>query len=415
MTKYRLGFIAIVAGLSIAIPTSSFATPNGVDNRPAEYQNGTLPPATTDTPAEGEGVNGQVLQLPLHYQERWADELKIVDDQLNSLNAEIMVLNDKITQTDTDLKLIKAKINETDTNLLNLSSEIRLTEKDYLLAKNQYDNYMRMEQIRGTETGSPLMQAIFSASSLSDIVSRYIDSVSFIKQGEDIAKRVKDRELELKGKKEDYTLLKEKQLQFEKEYTAKLDGFKQDKKNVLLKLKQVGDKRQEEEKRIKLEQDKLIQDALKLLESKGSAEGVTFEGFDTSLVGFDSSKSQFVVKEAMTHLGVPYVWGGTTVNGFDCSGLMQYVYAKAGVKIPRVARQQQDFGFQISPYEVQAGDLVFYKDPAVHVIMYIGGGMYIHAPQPGDVVRIEKYNPSQWTSAVRVIGSSELALSKEVF
>lgn len=94
-----------------------------------------------------------------------------------------------------------------------------------------------------------------------------------------------------------------------------------------------------------------------------------------------------VVNEAYKHLGKPYVYGATGPNSFDCSGLTQYVYRTAvGIEISRTTYTQINVGTPISASQLQPGDLVFTS--ADHVQIYIGNGKVIHAPQPGDVVKI---------------------------
>jgi peptidoglycan DL-endopeptidase CwlO len=117
----------------------------------------------------------------------------------------------------------------------------------------------------------------------------------------------------------------------------------------------------------------------------------------------NSGDANELIATAKQFLGVPYVWGGTSPSGFDCSGFTQYVFRSVGIYLPRVARDQQDVGTRISPYNVQKGDLVFRGNPAYHVGIYIGGGKYIHAPQTGDVVKIATYNPAKFTTAARVL------------
>lgn len=114
-----------------------------------------------------------------------------------------------------------------------------------------------------------------------------------------------------------------------------------------------------------------------------------------------SGSSSAVVSTAYQYLGVPYVWGGTSPSGFDCSGFTSYVYRQMGVSIPRTARQQQNFGTKVSLSALQPGDLVFWGSPAYHVGIYIGGGSYIHAPTTGDVVRVATLKGA--TSATRVL------------
>ena len=115
------------------------------------------------------------------------------------------------------------------------------------------------------------------------------------------------------------------------------------------------------------------------------------------------SQAQQIILSTKDFLGVPYVWGGTTPNGFDCSGLMQYVFAKHGVTIPRVSQAQQASARNIPLSELRAGDLVFWGQPAYHVGLYIGDGYFIHAPQPGEVVKITHVSWFPYQSAGRVL------------
>jgi peptidoglycan DL-endopeptidase CwlO len=94
-----------------------------------------------------------------------------------------------------------------------------------------------------------------------------------------------------------------------------------------------------------------------------------------------------VVGIAMHYLGTPYVWGGASPAGFDCSGFVMYVYAQVGVSLPHSSYAQYGAGSPVSRGDLQPGDLVFF-DGLGHVGIYVGGGSFIHAPHTGDVVKI---------------------------
>lgn len=119
-----------------------------------------------------------------------------------------------------------------------------------------------------------------------------------------------------------------------------------------------------------------------------------------------SASASTITSYALTFLGVPYVWGGTTPSGFDCSGLVQYVYSHFGINLGRTTYTQQYAGTKISVASAQAGDLYFWGSygSAYHVAIALGGGQYVMAPAPGQNVMtgsVSSYTPS---FAVRVLG-----------
>ena len=138
-------------------------------------------------------------------------------------------------------------------------------------------------------------------------------------------------------------------------------------------------------------------------QSLGGTATVTNSGENN---GAESAKGSEAVNIAKQYLGTPYVWGGESPDGFDCSGLMQYVYNKLGYNISRTTYTQINDGSPVSKENLQPGDLVFFGDAGSphHVGMYIGNGQYLHAPQTGDVVKISDLNArSDFAGARRIV------------
>jgi peptidoglycan DL-endopeptidase CwlO len=126
---------------------------------------------------------------------------------------------------------------------------------------------------------------------------------------------------------------------------------------------------------------------------------------DNSLPG---DRYASVVSIAMQYLGVPYVWGGASPAGFDCSGFVMYVYAQVGVSLPHYTVAQWDYpnSVAVPESELEPGDLVFF-DGLGHVGIYVGNGEFIHAPHTGTVVSISSLSgwyASTFAGARRITG-----------
>jgi cell wall-associated NlpC family hydrolase len=124
-----------------------------------------------------------------------------------------------------------------------------------------------------------------------------------------------------------------------------------------------------------------------------------------AVVAGGSAAAQTAVRTALAQVGDPYVWGAAGPSAFDCSGLMQYAYAAAGISLPHSSAMQSTMGVPVSRSELRPGDLIFFYSPVSHVGMYIGNGQMVHASTSGQPVKIAPvdYMPS-YHSARRIAG-----------
>jgi cell wall-associated NlpC family hydrolase len=117
----------------------------------------------------------------------------------------------------------------------------------------------------------------------------------------------------------------------------------------------------------------------------------------------NSQAAQIAVDTAMAQRGKPYVWAASGPGSFDCSGLVAYAYAAAGIDLPHSSRMQASMGRPVSRDELQPGDLVAFYSPISHIGIYIGDGQMVHAPSSGDVVKI---------SPIDRMGGSPVAMTR---
>jgi cell wall-associated NlpC family hydrolase len=113
-----------------------------------------------------------------------------------------------------------------------------------------------------------------------------------------------------------------------------------------------------------------------------------------------------IVETALSFRGVPYRNGGSDPAGFDCSGLVQYVFAQHGVALPRETREQFEMGTDVRLAGIEPGDLIFFRTTASgpsHVGVAIGGDEFVHAPSTRGVVRVERFSAPYWAS--RIVGA----------
>lgn len=141
--------------------------------------------------------------------------------------------------------------------------------------------------------------------------------------------------------------------------------------------------------------------ALKGVSSSGSSSSGSSSGTSSSGSSSTSTASgAAIVAKTKQYLGVPYVWGGASPSGFDCSGLVYYVLNAVGISVPRSLAQQQSMGVAVAKSDLQPGDIVYFQNTYAngisHVGIYVGDGKFIHAPHSGSVVSYADLNSTYY-------------------
>ncbi|MEH7096131.1 C40 family peptidase [Neobacillus vireti] len=361
-----------------------------------------------------------------------------IDDfetKIQQLDNRISLAMDKSEQLNNQIKTQQGKIEET-------KGEIVDAQKSLDAHKLVYSERLKTIQLEGKQSIATYAELLFSSDNISEFLTRFTAISNIMESDTDLLNGLNEKEQALKNAEEklhnEFDQLKKSQTELASEQQKIAEDKKEieqelaDAKNTL-QNQQAQLAQQKAEEARKLAEQKAAEQARQLAQQQAQqraqqaqqkahqpARQTEQQAPETqapvsstpvkpappavAAPPADSGSASAIIAYAKQFLGTPYVWGGTTPSGFDCSGFTSYVFRNAaGINLPRVARDQQDVGIRISPSQVQPGDLVFRGNPAYHVGIYIGGGQYIHAPQTGDVVKIAAYNPSKFSSAARVL------------
>jgi peptidoglycan DL-endopeptidase CwlO len=141
----------------------------------------------------------------------------------------------------------------------------------------------------------------------------------------------------------------------------------------------------------------LLGGALSALSLPSSLGGVPIAGGDAG-----SAVAASALRKAVTKKGLPYIWGGTGPNGFDCSGLVQWAYKQMGISLPRTANAQSQVGTPVSKSQLRPGDLVFFYSPVSHVGIYNGNNKIFNASESGEPLKVSDMSHMPFHNARRV-------------
>lgn len=298
-------------------------------------------------------------------------------------------IENEISILDQQVEIIVEQYNAAHETLLDTQNKLKTTAIDFKDVEVRYQTQKEVFDIRlqalyrNSKFGG--LELVLASDSISDLVKR----VEFIRKMADrdasILSETRSQREQIEQVRESLSQLKIQQAQLERDLKAKqasIEGQLAQRQQLLASVNA--------DIRAILDTQAAQRNA-----DESALLASIFNG--TSGIGY-TPKVGSAVWDALKQRGVPYVWGGATPRGFDCSGLVMWVYARHGVSLPHYSRDQSQMGRPVPATQLQPADLVFFGSPVHHVGMYIGGGYFIHAPRTGDVVKISKLSEGYYSA-----------------
>ncbi|MHC1719993.1 MAG: NlpC/P60 family protein [Clostridiaceae bacterium] len=312
-------------------------------------------------------------------------KLRQIQAQRDELETEVSKMDNQIESIMLEISRNDAIIAKTQKDIDQIQIDIAKAEEEIEAEQALFESRIRSMYISGTATSN--IEILLDSRSLDDLISRAENMKRIMNYNISIINDYKAKKEALDQKKATLAAAKENLLALKTENEAKLADLNKEKAGQNALIAQLKAQESQYGAQIRAaEAAALAASQAAIAKIRKSSTGVAVSR------GSAIYSSNAVIAYASNYLGVPYVWGGTSPSGFDCSGFVQYVFAHFRINLPRVASAQQSKGTYVTRDELQPGDLVFFGDPAHHVGIYVGDGCMIHAPHTGDVVKIQKLN-----------------------
>jgi peptidoglycan hydrolase CwlO-like protein len=335
--------VFVLLGALVAPPVAS-ADPASPDNTGTSGAPGVNAPANETT-------------LPL------SDQILLFESRINALEKNLEIASEDINTAKTELATVQEKIAQREREL----EQLRAAYEEGQAALG------RQARLAYREGTLEYLEILLSSKDIPTLLDKYDYIYRISRQQQDtqeqIAQQKEELERELVGLKKDE--MKAQSLEFE------LSG----------KEIEMGHRKSEYQELLDATNSRVVTQYEDTQVSRRVRDDRAFLKF---LEGDYKVEKNSVVETALAYRGIPYVWGGASKSGFDCSGLVLYVFAQHGVRLPHSSRMQATMGTPVTVKQLQPGDAVFFGSPVHHVGIYVGGGYYVHAPQTGDVVKVSK-------------------------
>lgn len=339
--------------------------------------------------------------------------------QVQAANEKSAKLNNEVSNKVLAIQDAEAKIKDSQAKIADFAAQLTKANQEVSKRKsNLKDQLISLQKRAGDSvTGNVYFDFILNSDSLTDLVGRSLTVSKLSQASAEALQAVKDSEAKVKNLKaaqeanQKNLVAAKSQLESDK---AKIDGLKADADKAAADAQQTIDANKEKLAAMAADEAAKAEAAQKAVtavaSSTASASSTSASSSTTassnSLGSSKAASSQApasagsstvsvsggsIAGNAAKYLGVPYVYGGTSPAGFDCSGLIYYAAKEAGISLPRTSQAQSTLGSYVSVSDLQAGDLVFWGSvgSAYHVGVYIGNGQYIHAPEPGQNVTVQ--------------------------
>lgn len=333
-----------------------------------------------------------------------------IKSKLKNAQEEKTRIDGEISNLNSDIAAIEGKIAATNVQLSQKEQELASAEA---ACEEQFSSFKTRARVMYENGPSTYIEILFAAGSFSEFLSNVEIIRNLLDYDEKVLEERKKVREKIAVQKAEIETMKEQQEAERNELSdtkAALEVKKSTQATLVAEL-------QKQEKQAQMSvstlqnQIALAQRAASTASQSSSSSAkkntTTKQNYVPPAVTYSGTASgEEAVRLAKNYIGVRYVYGGTTPNGFDCSGFVQYVYRQMGISINRVAADQANNGVYVAREDLQPGDLVFFKKPGRvihHVGMYVGNGQYIHAPYTGRTICIENLTRSDYYTARRIV------------